>query len=357
MTRAYLNRIATAVPEHDIHRTFVHFTERLLRQRRTRLLFERMVARSDISHRWSCLSPARDGANEAVDADGFYTLGKFPTTAERMERYEREAPILAVKAVEGLGLGDELGQITHLIVTSCTGFSAPGIDFEVMRRCYLNTSIERTVVGFMGCNAAINALKLARHVVRSTPDSKVLIICLELCTLHLQDTDNIDRLLSFLLFGDGCGAAVVSAAPFGFAIDGFHAEVTPEAVEQITWTIRNFGFDMILSGDVPKTVCKTLRSASSRVLAGTPAQRIDLWAVHPGGRTVLDAVESAFELDESALTVSRAILRDYGNMSSPTVLFVLEAIMRKKVTAGALGCAIAFGPGLTAETMLFSAAG
>ena len=319
MTRAYLNRVATAVPGHDIHRTFVHFAERLLRDRRSSLLFERMVARSDISHRWSCLAPAGDGANEAVDADGFYTLGKFPTTAERMGRYEREAPILAVKAVEGLGLGEELRQITHLIVTSCTGLSAPGIDFEVMRRCDLNPSIERTVVGFMGCNAAINALKLARHIVRSSPDSKVLIVSVELCTLHFQESEDVDRLLSFLLFGDGCGAALVSAAPFGFALDGFHVEVMPEAVEQITWTIRDFGFDMTLSGDVPKTVCDTLRSASSCVLAGTPAERIDLWAVHPGGRTVLDAVASAFELDESALAVSRAILRDYGNMSSPTV--------------------------------------
>ncbi len=356
MTRTYINRVAIAVPEHDVHGTFVSFAERLLRDRRSRLLFDRMVARSDIRHRWSCLAPAKAGCNESLDADGFYTLGQFPSTAARMNRYEREAPTLATKAVDRLGLDDTARQITHLIVTSCTGLSAPGIDLEVMRRCKLNPSIERTLVGFMGCNAAINALKLARHIVRSDPDSRVLIVSVELCTLHLQESEDIERLLSFLLFGDGCGAALISAEPSGFAIDGFHAELVPEAANQITWTIGDCGFDMILSGQVPATIAGALRSGSDRVLSGASAETIDLWAVHPGGRTVLDAVEGAFDLSQSALAASRAILRDFGNMSSPTVLFVLEAMMRETVPAGARGCAMAFGPGLTAETMLFSAA-
>jgi alpha-pyrone synthase len=356
MTRAYLNRAAIAVPEHEVHGTFVRFAERLLPNRASRLLFERMVSRAAIRHRWSCLAPAKPGNNESVDADGFYTLGNFPSTAKRMSRYEAEAPVLAAKAVDGLNLGDAVHEITHLIVTSCTGLSAPGIDLEVMRRCHLHHSIERTVVGFMGCNAAINALKLARHIVRSTPDSKVLVVSVELCTLHLQESENLDRLLSFLLFGDGCAAALISAERTGFSLDGFHAELVPEASEQITWSIRDSGFDMVLSGRVPTTLAHALRCGSSRVLSGTPAEAIDLWAIHPGGRTVLDAVEDAFCLHKSALTVSRGILRDYGNMSSATVLFVLEAMMRETIAVGSRGCAMAFGPGLTAETMLFSAA-
>jgi alpha-pyrone synthase len=352
---AYLNRIAVAVPEHEVHGTFIGFAERMLTDRRARLLFERMVARSEIKQRWSCLVPARPGANESVDADGFYTLGRFPTTAERMDRYEREAPALAIKAVERLELGDTKQAITHLIVTSCTGLSAPGIDFEIMRACGLNPHVERTVVGFMGCNAAINALKLARHVIRSIPHARVLVVSVELCTLHLQESDDIDRLLSFLLFGDGCAAALVSAEPTGFALEGFHAEVVPEAAEQITWTIGDSGFEMTLSGQVPATIAGALRSGASRMFSGASADTIDFWAIHPGGRTVLDAVEDAFDLDKSALAHSRAILRDYGNMSSPTVLFVLESMMRQRVAAGARGCAMAFGPGLTAEIMLFSA--
>jgi predicted naringenin-chalcone synthase len=356
MTRAYLNRLATVVPEHEVHETFVVFAERALQDRRSRLLFERMVSRSGIRQRWSCLAPAAPGSNEKIDAEGFYTLGSFPSTGERMQRYERDAPALATKAVERLGLGDGVEHITHLIVASCTGLSAPGIDFEVMRRCNLSPSIERNVLGFMGCNAAINALKLARHIVRSDPGARVLVVCIELCTLHLQESDDVERLLTFLLFADGCAAALITAEPGGFALDRFHAEVMSEAAGHITWSIRDSGFDMLLSGEVPAAIGTVLRSGSDRVLSGASPADFALWAVHPGGRTVLDAVEAAFALEPSALAFSRAVLRDYGNMSSPTVLFVLEAMMREKPPAGARGCAMAFGPGLTAETMLFSAA-
>jgi alpha-pyrone synthase len=356
MTRAYINRVAIAVPEHEVHGTFVHFAEQLVQGRRSRLLFDRMVARSQIQRRWSCLAPARPGCNDAVDADGFYTLGQFPSTGQRMSRYEIEAPKLGTKAVEALDLGEDSRDITHLVVTTCTGFSAPGLDIELVQRCGLDPSVERTLIGFMGCNAAINALKLARHIVRSMPEAKVLVVSLELCTLHLQETEDLDRLLTFLLFGDGCAAALITAEPVGLALDEFNAVLVQRAADQITWNVRDRGFDMTLSGQIPATISDALRSGSDRVLAGLPAEAIDLWAVHPGGRTVLDAVEGVFGLDQSALAASRAVLRDYGNMSSPTVLFVLELLLRDKVPAGARGCALAFGPGVTAETMLFSAA-
>jgi predicted naringenin-chalcone synthase len=356
VTRGYINRVAVAVPEHEVHGNFVELADRLIPDRRSRILFQRMEERSEIKRRWSCIEPAKAGRNESVDADGFYTLGRFPTTAQRMLRYEAEAPKLAVKAVQRLDLGGRAHEITHLITTSCTGLSAPGVDLELIRQCGLSPHVERTVIGFMGCNAAINALKLARHIVRSTPDACVLVVSLELCTLHFQDTDDIGKLLMFLLFGDGCAAALISAEPQGFALDGFHAELVQQAADQITWTIRDFGFDMVLSGLVPATIASALRAASTRILSDAPADSFDLWAVHPGGRTVLDAVEQAFNLDASALAASRAVLRDYGNMSSPTVLFVLESLMREKQNPGARGCAMAFGPGLTAETMLFSVA-
>jgi alpha-pyrone synthase len=356
MTRAYLNRVATAVPPHEVHATFVGFAERLIRDRRSRLLFERMASRAQIERRWSCLAPAAPGSNESVDADGFYTLGRFPSTAERMRRYEIEAPPLAAKAVDRLALGDALHAVTHLIVTSCTGFSAPGVDLELVRRCGLAPSVERTIVGFMGCYAAISALKLARHIVRSDPSAKVLVVSVELCTLHLQETEDLERLLTFLLFGDGASAALVSAEPAGLALDSFTALLVEHAADQITWTVRDLGFDMVLSGSVPGTITEALRAGAPRVLPGLTPEAIDMWAVHPGGRTVLDAVEGAFGLGDSALAASRAVLRDYGNMSSPTVMFVFDALLRAEARPGARGCAMAFGPGLTAETMLFSAA-
>jgi len=356
MITAHINRVAVAVPQHEVHETFVRFAARLLRDRRSRLLFDRMVARAQIERRRSCLAPAAPGNNASIDDGGFYTLGRFPSTAQRMARYETEAPILAAAAVERLGLGDAARDITHLIVTSCTGLSAPGIDLEIVRRCGLAPSVERAVVGFMGCYAAITALKLARHIVRSEPCAKVLVVSVELCTLHLQETEDLERLLTFLLFGDGASAALVSAAPAGLALDGFNAMLVQEAADQITWTIRDLGFDMVLSGRIPGTINEALRAGAARILPGLAAGDIDLWAVHPGGRTVLDAVESAFGLDASALAASRAVLRDHGNMSSPTVMFVLERLLNARAPAGTRGCAMAFGPGLTAETMLFRAA-
>jgi alpha-pyrone synthase len=356
MTRAHLNRVAIAVPDHDVHAAFVGFAGRLIQDRRTRLVFERMAGRSQVQRRWSCLAPAASGCDESIDADGFYTLGRFPSTAQRMSRYGIEAPRLASKAVERLGLGDTVRDVTHLIVTSCTGFLAPGVDLELVHRCGLDTSVERSVIGFMGCYAAITALKLARHAVRSEPRAKVLVVSVELCTLHLQETQDIDRLLTFLLFGDGASAALVSAEPLGLALDGFNAVLVQPAADQITWTIRDFGFDMVLSGQVPGTINDALRSNAARVLPDVASGAIEMWAVHPGGRSVLDAVEGAFGLGPSSLAASRAVLRNYGNMSSPTVMFVLDALMRAKAPSGARGCAMAFGPGLTAETMLFSAA-
>jgi alpha-pyrone synthase len=356
MNHAYLNRLSIATPDHDVHSTFVDFAERMMTDRRTRLLFQRMAARADIRRRWSTLRPAKTGFNESLDDEGFYASGNFPSTGARMRKYHREAPRLAAQAVNRLIDQDRSEKITHLIVTSCTGFAAPGVDFEMVRLCKLESSIERTVIGFMGCNAAINALKLARHIVRSTPDSRVLIVSVELCTLHLQESERIEQLLSFLLFGDGCAAAIVSAEPHGFSLDSFHAELAQDASDQITWDVGDSGFEMVLSGQVPGTIAEALRGGSERILAGQASKEFQMWAVHPGGRSVLDAVEEAFELDEAALAPSRHVLWDYGNMSSPTILFVLEALMRQQPAKGSQGCAMAFGPGLTAECMLFSAA-
>lgn len=349
---AYINRIATAVPANDVHDTFVRFGSTLLEDPRSRALFERMVERGQIDHRWSCLAPASAGSKATVDQEGFYTRGRFPSTGERMSRYRDAAPELAAQAVDRLELGDRARDVTHVIITSCTGFSAPGLDLELVHRCGLDPTVERTLVGFMGCYAAINALKLAHHIVRSEPAARVLVVSLELCTLHLQETQDLEQVLTFLVFGDGCAAALVSSDPQGLALDSFHAVLVPETNGHITWNIGDLGFDMFLSGRVPGAINQALRAGSDRILAGAAVEDIDLWAVHPGGRSVLDAVEGAFHLGPRALEASREVLRAYGNMSSATVLFVLASLMRDG-RPGARGCAMAFGPGLTAETMLF----
>ena len=356
MTTAYIQRIATAVPPHDVHHAFVTFAESMLPEGTVRSLFRRMVRMSAIEHRYSFLEPIGDGNSYWRDAEDLYVVGNFPTTRRRMQAFERFAPKLAGCALNKLALtGAERQAITHVIVTCCTGLYAPGLDIDVVNHLGLNPSVERTMIGFMGCYAAINALKSAHHIIRSEPNAKVLLLNLELCSLHLKETQDLEQMLSFLLFADGCAACLVSGEPQGLAIDSFLALNIPETSGLITWRIGEMGFDMQLSGKVPAEIKRNLPDSSAQMLRGREPGCIDLWAVHPGGRTILDSVEQGLELKPDALAHSRDILSRFGNMSSATVMFVLEQIL-KKAQRGQTGCAMSFGPGITAETMLFHAA-
>jgi len=353
---AYLNRIETAVPPYEVHDFFLRFARaRLKPDPRREALFARMAERGGIETRYGCFAPAGDPEGPVVDADALFRLGAFPDTATRMRLYERLAPGLAAAAVERLALGPDRRRISHLIVTSCTGFSAPGIDLDLVERCRLPSGVERTIVGFMGCYAAINALKLARHIVRSEPAARVLVVNVELCTLHLQDTVDLEEMLCFYLWGDGCAASLVSAEPTGLSLDRFHALLAGDGHELMGWHIRDSGFDMVLSGRVPGVIHDVLSRHRDAILDGAAVGAIDLWAVHPGGRSVLDAVERALDLPPAALGAAREVLRRYGNMSSATVMFVLKALMARS-RRGARGCAMAFGPGLVTETMTFGRA-
>ena len=356
MTTAHIHRIATAVPPHDVHRPFVEFAETLLPEGTTRSLFKRMARLSAIEHRYSFVEPVTNGDAMWHDREELYVAGAFPTTARRMEAFEKFAPRLAGSALDRLALSeDERRGVTHVIVTSCTGLYAPGLDFDIVRHLGLSQPVERTMIGFMGCYAAINALKSAHYIVRSEPGANVLVLNLELCTLHLQETENLEQLLSFLLFADGCSACLIGAEPRGLAMDSFLAVSLPETSGLITWKIRDGGFDMHLSGQVPSEIRRTLQDAAGQVTRGRDVAEVELWAVHPGGRTVLDAVEQGMALPEDALRFSRGVLARFGNMSSATVMFVLADVMAQ-AQAGQQGCAMSFGPGVTAETMLFHAA-
>ena len=356
MTTAHINRIATAVPRHDVHAPFIDFAASLLAEGAARNLFRRMVRMSAIEHRYSFIEPIATEDGAWKDAEGLYVRGRFPGTARRMQLFERFAPQLARCTLDRLRLSEpERRGVTHVIVTSCTGLYAPGLDFDIVNHLGLDASVERTMIGFMGCYAAINALKTARHIVRSEPDASVLLMNLELCTLHLQETGDLEQVLSFLLFADGCAAALVSARPQGLALDSFLAVGIPDTSHLITWRIRELGFDMHLSGQVPAEIGRALKETGREITDGADPRSIDLWAVHPGGRSILDSVEKGLELAPDALCSSRGVLAQFGNMSSATVIFVLEQIMRR-ARSGQQGCAMSFGPGLTAETMLFHAA-
>jgi predicted naringenin-chalcone synthase len=350
---AYINRIATAVPEHEVHDYFLRFAAaNLAGQPRHQALFRKMADKAGIEHRYSCFAPASDPEGPIVDEAGVFRRGNFPGTAKRMDMYESAAADLAMQAIERLEIRSERVAITHLVVASCTGLSAPGLDLEIVHRAGLSPSVERTLVGFMGCYAAINALKLAHHIVRSEPEARVLVVNCELTTLHLKETDDLERLLTFCLWGDGCSAALVTAEETGIRLDRFKALLARDAQDLMTWNVRDDGFDMVLSGRVPATIQTVLGGNVSTILHGGSADEVELWAVHPGGRSVLDAVQRTLNLGPEALAVSREVLRANGNMSSATVMFVLARMLEER-RAGAKGCGMAFGPGLTAETMTF----
>src|SRR6185437_7102477 len=194
-------------------------------------------------------------APEAEDAYVVYRRGRFPSTAERMKLFERFAPLLATKALDNLQLSrEERERIGHVIVTCCTGFYAPGLDFAIVDHLGLSPATERTMIGFMGCYAAINGLKQARHIVRSEPGESVLMVNLELCTLHLHETQDLGEVLSLLIFADGCAASLISSEPAGLAVDGFRAMQVEDTRDLITWRVGDLGFDMWLSGQVPREI-------------------------------------------------------------------------------------------------------
>lgn len=344
--RAFLNAIGTAVPPHDVHAKFLAHAPALLRTERDRALFARMAERSGIAHRFSPLRGELE--------DDFYLPGAFPSTAKRMRRYAAESLPLAEAALADLGrrLGRDWREgVTHLILVSCTGFEAPGLDQRIIARFGLDGSVERTVVGFMGCNAAFHALKLARHVIRSEPAARVLVLNIELCTLHFQETEELAQALCFMLFADGCTASLLSAEERGLELERFRQDTLPDSAELITWGIGDDGFDMRLSGQVPATILAHLPAHLRALDAGDAA----LWAVHPGGRSILDAVQLALGLGEAAMAPSRGVLHDFGNMSSATVMFVLGRLMEAGA-AGRRGVALGFGPGVGVESLLFRGA-
>lgn len=353
LTIAYLNRIATQAAAHDVHDAFVRFAEGSLSDGHERALFRRVVKSAGIERRYSVLAPAPNASGPSVDADAIYSRGSFPSTAERMKLFEQHAPSLAVATVELLEpSAEERLRITHVIAVSCTGMYAPGLDLDLVIRLGLEPTVERTSVTFMGCQASVNALRLARHIVRSEPASRVLVVSTELCSLHLQESTVLEKMLSFLLFGDGCAAALVSADPAGISLDSFHSELLLGTMDLITWRVRDMGCDMFLSGRVPGVVARALGPATDDILDGATTADIAHWAVHPASRIILDGAEQGLELPNGTLAVSRDVLSRYGNMSSATLLFVLHEIM-KIAQAGERGCALTFGPGLTAETFLF----
>ncbi|HLU48896.1 MAG TPA: type III polyketide synthase [Planctomycetota bacterium] len=283
-------------------------------------------------------------------------LEPFPTTERRMRVYEAESIVLAEeaarRALRRAGVPPE--SITHIVVSTCTGFFAPGLDVLLVERLGASRSVERTVIGFMGCYAGLTALRAADRIARADPGALVLVVAVELCTLHYQKRPEPDLIVANALFSDGAAAAVVGGDHAGNGgrcgrLLALRSGYAPESLEQMTWRIGDHGFEMRLAAEVPAT----LRSAAAPFVdsllvdAGRAREDVRAWAAHPGGPRILSAIDEALSLERGALDSSRSVLRDHGNMSSATIFFVIERELARR-SEGTL-VALAFGPGLTIE--------
>ena len=295
-----------------------------------------------------------------------------PSTKVRNEVYAEEGTKLFVAAA-GKALaaaeGIEPSDITHVITVSCTGFFNPGPDYKVVRALGLSPAVQRYHLGFMGCYAAFPALRAAKSFCEAEPDAVVLVVAAELCSLHVRSSNNPDTIVGSSLFADGAAAAVISAREYtatapALSLDFFETVLTPVGEESMAWNIGDEGFEMVLGTYVPHIIDEHIVGALEPLLARdeTLAEKqykdIEHWAIHPGGRSILDKVEAKLDLKEDQLVPARETLRDYGNMSSATVMFVLKHILDQPFAGqDERICSMAFGPGLTVETALFTKVG
>lgn len=281
----------------------------------------------------------------------------FPTIDQRMELYKQNALPLALKAIEDcVEKYINTSQITHLITISCTGMSAPGLDLEIVEALNLSPNLFRSSINFMGCYAAIHGLKLAQMICATEPTAQVMLVAVELCTLHFQKEYTADSASSSLLFGDGCAAVLVNNYPTkqSISIEGFHSHIALQGKQDMAWQINTKGFLMHLSSYIPKLIeadIATILSAAKKkcVQDGT---EIKYWCIHPGGKKIVDLIQQKLLLTDADTAYSRKILEQYGNMSAPTILFVLKEIMEAPLQNGDPIFGVAFGPGLTMETFV-----
>lgn len=281
------------------------------------------------------------------------TLDPFPGTKSRMEVYRKVAPAVATTAIEDClrKAKTSVTSITHLVVVSCTGMYAPGLEIDLIHRLGLPFSIERYAIHFMGCYAAFNGLKLADRICDSDQNARVLVVAVELCTLHFQKDYNEDNLLSNALFGDGAAAALIAKEPKGIKIKDYESSLYQEGQQEMAWGIGDFGFEMKLSKYIPDLLEKGIHRLKHNLEKRFNLSLIRHFAIHPGGIQILNKVEKALGIAPEQNRHAHAVLRRYGNMSSATILFVIMALLEDPFLQGPV-LAMGFGPGLTLETLL-----
>jgi predicted naringenin-chalcone synthase len=360
--------IGTAVPGYCTKQsTILEFMQAAyndeIASRKLKLLFKH----SGIKTRYSVVT---DFDTSQLERSLFSKNQSAPTVEKRLNLFKEHAVLLAIEAInnslERLNSNITEFGITHLITVSCTGLYAPGIDAELIERLNLPVDIFHTAINFQGCNAAFPALKLGDMIAKTDENAKVLIVCVELCTLHFQPKNNHDNLLSNTIFGDGAAAVIVvpdtdakQNQQSGMKIKGFYSLLLSNGKELMGWNITPVNFEMLLDARVPEFIGNEVDNIvlkAGKKLNINPG-KIDKWAIHPGGKKILDTIKKQLQLGDADLQYSYKILDEYGNMSSPTILFVLNEIMQAEHKPDETIFSIGFGPGLSIETALLSYAG
>lgn len=324
-------------------------------KRKLRFLYRQ----SAIDYRYSTIPDYSLSAADWQFYPATENLDPFPTLESRMDWYQNTAAALSINAVEDCLAGKmNKKDITHLITVSCTGMAAPGLDLQVTEMMGLPENIFRTSVNFMGCYAAIHAMKIADAICRSNENARVVIVCTELCTLHFQKEKTQDNLSSSLLFGDGSAAMLMVPKTFkqpGPHVESFYSRIGFGGKEHMSWTLSSSGFLMSLSAYIPELIEQDFHDLLKRALSNCGLEKSDVthWCIHPGGKRILAAIAKSAGIADEMLCFSDKILSEYGNMSSPTILFVLKEILKEEQeNKKILGAA--FGPGLTMETFVLN---
>jgi predicted naringenin-chalcone synthase len=313
-----------------------------------------LYRKSGISSRYSVLNDfEKSDPNDFTFFPNSKDFEPFPGTKARMEVFRQTAPGLCEEAVINCLAKSEIKaqDITHLILVSCTGMMAPGVELALMKSLDLHDAVERYCVHFMGCYAAFTGLKLADKIVKAEPEAKVLLVCVELCTLHFQKEYVEDNILANSLFGDGAAAALVMRSEKGLKIKSYLSQVLREGEEDMAWGIGDFGFEMRLSKYIPTLLDQGISQLKEKFEQKFKLSTVDNFAIHPGGKQILQKVQEAFGLEESVNSHALEVLKKFGNMSSVTILFVLARMMHDDQIQGDI-LSMGFGPGLTLETLL-----
>lgn len=352
---SFITSIETAVPKYchqqkDIASFFVNKTDDVTTQRKIKFVSDK----SGINTRYSVVNDFSSNSGFTL----FTSNNEIPSLSQRMAIYQAEALNLALEAVHNNKNFETLkSKITHVITVTCTGVFAPGLDIQLMQALHLSTSVARNSVNFMGCNAAILALKQADAICKAEKHAQVLIVCVELCTIHFQHNNNEDNILSNSLFGDGASALIVSSdKPSAnnyplLKINSFNSIIIEKGFNDMAWQLSSTGFLMNLTSYVSELINGNMNDFLRQI--SLSKNDIDYWAIHPGGKKIIDDFATTLSLDKHDLEASYEVLQRYGNMSSPTILFVLKQLIDKKnITSNKKIFVAAFGPGISLETVL-----